>query len=911
MTPERWNRVEEMFEAALALAADERDAFLDRSCDGDRELRDEVAALLRDAGDARAELQHAVAAEIGLIGGELAATKVGQRAGPYRIVELVAEGGMGEVFLAERADAEFERKVAIKFLQRGYASADAIARLRDERQILAALDHPNIVRLIDGGTTDDGLPFLVMDYIEGTPLTRYARANELSVRARVELFVEVCAAVQYAHQKLVVHRDLKPSNILVGADGHPRLLDFGIAKLIDPIANRSREAKTGTGVALLTPEYASPERARGEPVTVATDVYSLGAVLYELLADKPALPATAGGLELLRLICEVDPPRPSTQCPPERRSAIAGDLDNIIAKALHKQPEKRYASVAQLADDLERHLSGRPVVARTATLAYRAGKLVRRHWGKIALAAIATAALAGATAVSLVQARRASAEAARAERRFDEVRAIAHSLLFELDPKLRDISGTTGARALVVQRALEYLDRLASESSGDDALALEVAQAYMRVGDIQGNLYEPNLGKPEDALASYAKARAILARLPDTVARRQATAAASFGAAFLEQVLGRYQIEADDLRDAFAAVDTIPPDELDRPLVARGYSCLVQRDIDLADLATGERDAAAMLAYVDGWRARDTSPIARYWFAIAENTVGRVRMWIADPDGAIAADHVALAELDKLSTEFPDDVRYTRERALMHWLLATATGGVGDNWDWSAATGDRDAAERDARAAVDIAHQITARDPNDARALDDEATMTETLAAIVAERSPADGLPLFERSLALWRALPESERTSHYAVILEFFAHCAIAEPLARIGRGGDAIARNDEGYALLERQASESTIEERANCLYHRARAQHAAGANDDALATIGTVIELLAPDIAAHSLKVSRYIGLARTLELRAELAPEVACAARTQAVAAWRAWPGRETSFLTRVRDAAEAAARGCKP
>jgi len=286
-------------------------------------------------------------------------------------------------------------------------------------------------------------------------------------------------------------------------------------------------------------------------------------------------------------------------------------------------------------------------------------------------------------------------------------------------------------------------------------------------------------------------------------------------------------------------------------------------------------------------------------------------MWIADPDGAVASDRISLAELDKLSAEFPDDVRYTRERALMHWLLATAAGGIGDNWDWSAATGDRDAAEREARAAVDIAHQISARDPNDARALDDEATMTETLAAIVAERSPADGLPLFERSLALWDALPKTERTSHYAVILEFFAHCAMAEPLARVGRGVEASARNREGLAMLGHEAADSVLEERANCMYHSARAEHALGHDEAAAKALDAVIAALAPDVTARSLKVSRYIGLARALELRARLVPAETCSARTRALAAWRAWPGRDTAFVRRVRAEAETAAGGCKP
>ncbi len=909
MTPERWKQVEAIFERALELADGERDEFIHGACGDDHELRDEVASLIRSDVDARAHLHEAVAAEIGHLSNELAPTKVGQRVGPYLILELVAEGGMGEVFLAQRSDAEFERRVAIKFLQRGSYGADSIARLRDERQILATLDHPNIVRLIDGGTTDEGLPYLVMDYIEGVPLTRYARDHELAVRPRVEMFVDVCAAVQYAHQKLVVHRDLKPSNILVDATGKPRLLDFGIAKLLDPIAERSREAKTGTGMALLTPEYASPEQVRGDPVTVAADVYSLGAVLYELLVDRPALPKTTSGLEMLRMICEVDPPRPSTQAPRERRASIAGDLDNIVGKALQKAPAQRYASVAQLADDLVRYLTGRPVLARTATFYYRSTKFLRRHWAKVALAVAATATLAGSTAMSFVQARRANEAAHRAERRFDEVRALARSLLFELDPKLRDLTGATAARAFVVERALEYLDRLASEAHGDVALEREVALAYMRVGDIQGNPYEPNLGKHEDALVSYAKARAIIAQLPDDIERRKLSEAASFGTAFFDQALGRFDAIATELHDAFAIVDGLPSDQVDPPLVARGYSCMLQRDIDIADVASAERDAAAMTAFVGAWHQRDNSPVARYWYGITANSVGRVKLWLADPDAGIEADRPALAELDKLASEFPDDLRYARERALTLWLVSGAYSGFGDNWDWSASTGDLATGEHAARDAADIAHQITAHDRNDVRALDDEATITSTLAALVASRSPADGIDVFARSLAVWDQVPPTERTTHYDRVLEYFAHCAMAEPLARVGRFDEAHAQILAGLALLASEPADSVTEERANCIYHRAITEHVRGDDSAATASLDEVIAALQHDVDTRSLKISRYLGLVRSLELRATTEPRTACASRARAIAAWQAWPGGETAFMHRIRG--QLGTSVCKP
>lgn len=394
-----------MFDLAVELPAAERDEVIARECGDDAELRGEVSSLLAGNGDG---LEDMVGKAVVAFTTSVTASNIGKRLGPYRLVELIGEGGMGAVYRAVRDDTEYKSQVAVKILPHGLASSHAIARFRDERQILAALDHPAIVRLLDGGSTDDGLPYLVMEHVSGTPLGEHARG--LSVRARVELVVRIAAGLQYAHQQLVVHRDVKPSNILVDASGAPKLLDFGIATLLDRSV-LELEASTRTGMALLTPEYASPEQARGEPVGVATDVYSLGAVLYELLAGEPPQRASRDSLETLRMICEVDPKKPSTVSPPEIRRELAGDLDNIVLKALQKQPARRYASVAKLGEDLERYLFGMPVLARDAGFAYRARKFITRHRGKVALAALVAIALSTATVVSV----RAASRAERAE----------------------------------------------------------------------------------------------------------------------------------------------------------------------------------------------------------------------------------------------------------------------------------------------------------------------------------------------------------------------------------------------------------------------------------------------------------------------------------------------------------------
>ena len=390
MKTEQWRRVEALFVQALELPEPERASFVDDASPDDVEIHGELQALLAAAPAQGAGLRDAIAAEIQLLASDAAEAKLGCRVGPFHLIRLIGQGGMGAVYLAERDNAQFSQRVAIKMLSYGIGSPEATARFRDERQILAALEHPNIVRLLDGGSTEDGLPYLVMEYIDGASVTLHAQQHQLSVRARVALIRQVCAALQYAHQNLVVHRDIKPSNILVDAGGSPKVLDFGIAKLLAPIASLERRAKTRTGFPMFTPEYASPEQARGGAVSTVTDVYSVGAVLYELVTDRPPHRATDSALETLRMICEVDPPRPSAAGPSARRRELAGDLDNIILKALQKDPARRYASMDQLADDLGRWLDGLPVTARTSTFLYRASKFVRRNKGLVIAVAVVT-----------------------------------------------------------------------------------------------------------------------------------------------------------------------------------------------------------------------------------------------------------------------------------------------------------------------------------------------------------------------------------------------------------------------------------------------------------------------------------------------------------------------------------------
>jgi len=534
MTPERWQQVKGVLHGVLELAPSERAVFLDRACNGDQALRQEVDSLLASEDELAAEKklglefldEPAVAFPAAASGQNEEGLWVGRRVGPYKILELAGMGGMGEVYRAIRDDDQYQKQVALKVVRAGQDSGFVVNRFKNERRILANLDHPNIARLLDGGTSEDGAPYFVMEFIEGQPVDQYCNQHKLAVRDRLKLFLQVCSAVQFAHQRLIIHRDIKPGNILVTSEGVPKLLDFGIAKLLDVNPEAGKSEATATLFRVLTPAYASPEQVRGEPIMTASDVYSLGVVLYELLTGASPYPVTSHApQEMVRAVCEVEPERPSTAL---RRTTtngkpgsthapvnvagdvsraklakrLSGDLDNIVLMALRKEPQRRYASAEQFAEDIRRHLEDLPVIARKDTIRYRTTKFVSRHKTGVVAALGIVLTLSGALAVTLREAR-------VAQRRFDDVRSLANSLIFDIHDSIQDIPGSTQARELIVEKSLHYLDSLARESAGDTALQRELAVAYQRVGEVQGYPYHPNLGDTDGALKSYQKALAI------------------------------------------------------------------------------------------------------------------------------------------------------------------------------------------------------------------------------------------------------------------------------------------------------------------------------------------------------------------------------------------------------------------
>ncbi|HKQ20148.1 MAG TPA: serine/threonine-protein kinase, partial [Candidatus Eisenbacteria bacterium] len=486
LDPETWSRLNDALDELIDLPPEKAAEALDRLYGNDPALREQIAAVL--AADQAVEGYLSRTARQGMM--DAAAEGMdfelplltGRMLGPWRVLHQIGRGGMGSVYVGERADGAFEQRVAIKFLGRGIASPESLARFRQERQILARLEHPNIARLVDGGVTDDGLWWFAMEYVDGQPITAWCEANRPSTRATLELFQQVCRAVQYAHRNLVIHRDLKPSNILVSAAGEVKLLDFGIAKILGPepegganVADARGRAPNVTDVGTvtmvaMTPTYAAPEQIRGEPPTTTTDVYALGVVLYEMLTRTRPYRLKTGALdEIRRAVLDEEPEAPSA-----RAAGIGHELDNIVLTAMRKEPERRYSSVEALSEDVQRHFDGRPVRASGRTFGYLASKFVRRNRVALGAATLILLALFGGLYATTRERDRAKSEAAKAT----ELKEFALNLFRVSAPEVGRGANVT-ARELL-DRGAERVDR---ELKGHP-----VVQAEM--WDLLGSVYK-------------------------------------------------------------------------------------------------------------------------------------------------------------------------------------------------------------------------------------------------------------------------------------------------------------------------------------------------------------------------------------------------------------------------------------
>ncbi|HZG54745.1 MAG TPA: protein kinase [Pyrinomonadaceae bacterium] len=740
MQTERAEQVAELVESALEREPSEWSAFLAESCGGDHTLRAEVESLLRHQEQARDFIESPafqMAAELfdDGDGGEL---QTGQTLEGYEIKRLLGEGGMGEVYLAR--DVELGREVAVKVVKRGLGTADVLRRFRHEEQILAGLNHPHVARLFGGGKTKEGLPYFVMEYIEGQAIDKFCDARQLPTAARLRLFRQVCAAVSYAHRHLVVHRDIKPSNILVTPAGEPKLLDFGIAKLLDPERAHEAASHTVTMLGVMTPEYASPEQVRGESVTTASDIYSLGVLLYELLTgQRPYHLQSRRPEEIARVICEQQPERPSKAIsdfgarrretktgsadPPSafrNPKLLRGDLDNIVLLALRKEPARRYATVEQFSEDIRRYLEGLPVSARKATFAYRAAKFIGRHKvGAASASLVVLATIAGLT-TTIWQARVARSERARAERRFNDVRKLANSNLFELHDAIANLPGSTPARELLVKRGLEYLDSLAQEAQGDAGLQRELVAAYLKVGNVQGNPSNANLGDTPGALESYRKALTIAARLTasdpaDAQARRfvgvisekMSDAQAATGDAG-----GAVESQRRSLSIFKAIADAVPADAAARQSLAISY-------VKLGDVLgnanfTNSGDAAgAMQSYrasaeiLESLYAADpANPKTRRLLGLIYERLGTMLEAAGQVDEALETYRKSSAIREPLAADFPNDTDAVRDAAIAHEKIGDAM----------AAKGELREALESRRKSLDIFQSLVEADPQNAQA---------------------------------------------------------------------------------------------------------------------------------------------------------------------------------------------------
>jgi len=728
--PERWARVGEHFHEALGLGPGARERFLASLDQADAALAREVRSLIESHERAS-----------GFLAGpsptpQPAGMSPGDRLGRYRLVEEIGRGGMGVVFRAARDDGDFSREVAIKLIAPEVRSDDVLKRFRAERQILAMLEHPHIARLLDGGTAPDGSPYLVMEFVRGQMLLDYCDGAHLGIEARIALFLKICDAVQFAHQRLVVHRDLKSANILVGEDGSPRLLDFGIARVLAPEGGAPAATLTLPMQRMLTPDYASPEQVRGEPAAVASDVYSLGVILYELLAgSRPLQFSTRTPEEILRVVTQVEPAPPSsavTRSPAGEaahrrgettthlRRRLAGDLDYIVLKALEKDPTRRYATVALLAQDIQRHEEGLPVLARGRTTAYRVSRFVRRHRTAVAAATVTVLALLVGLAGTTWQASVARRERDRAQRRFDDVRALAHAVVFDIHDAIANLPGSTRARETLVQHALRYLDGLNRESKGDLSLQHELALAYAKIGDVQGRPMFPNLGRTADALRSYEQSLALLTEVahaqPESVTVAHDLIVVLQRRADLLRITGRPQeamAEVLSARErARAALARHPRDPLFESDLCVGYGRLIDMKSAAADTAGAIVECTDYLALVERLYAEHPgSADYRRGVLIACTKMAQVRAMRGDRDSVLVFYTRAESLAREASSAQPDNTDAIRDLSIIygaHGLYLAQVGAL----DSALATYGR---------AQQIAERLAAADPDNAMELIDVA----------------------------------------------------------------------------------------------------------------------------------------------------------------------------------------------
>ena len=844
VTPDEWRHVEEIFLAALEKDGDTRSQYLDEICRGKPQLRAEVESLLAHAGGTQG-----LAAVVSEAANKLPAARdkyIDSKIGPYRILRRLDEGGMGVVYLAERSDEHYVQTVAIKLVKSGMDSREIVNRFRAERQILANLTHPNIAAILDGGSTEDGLPYIVMEYIGGQPITEFAGAGQLSVRERIQLFLPVCLAVHYAHQKLVIHRDIKPGNILVTAEGNPKLLDFGIAKLLadhSPIA----QGLTITGMRAMTPDYSSPEQIRGESLSTASDVYSLGVVLFELLTGSH--PYSTRGLtpsQLEHLVCADDRGKPSETAGLPNRLAreLRGDLDNIVLMALRTKPERRYKSAEQLAEDLSRYLNEQPVIARTDTPLYRAGKFFRRHKTGVAAVLAILATMAAGTIVAVREARMAQARA-------DEMQKLIEAVVVKTNDDLTNLPQSTEVRATMLKAVIDNLDALAKNPDIPPKLLMEISGGYVQAGTVQGlRTGMANVGHEEEALRSMEKAVQVAEQAaakgssdPDLPHVRLT---AHLGLAQIQLLLGdlaKAQVNytaALNLAKAWEAAK--PTDPLRRQELASVFSGVADLEIRLGQVhesVANYRAALAVLEPIDAGapeRIRETAGVCYRNLGVALTGVGPLA-------AALDAYRSAAKIREGLVEQYPSNVRYQRRLEVTYVDIGLVLGSEGG-------MGDPAPAAVYMTKAREIAERLANLDSTNKQARDDLAGVYQNIGRVQSRSNPAAAVDWFLRSAAITRELLEISPVSvdhrRSLGVLEW----QVAEVLGRTNRIpgalSHALASRDDLINLVRSQPPRKDFSRdlmESYCvladLQHQARDDAGASLSQQAAMHLSNVVE------------------------------------------------------------------------
>jgi eukaryotic-like serine/threonine-protein kinase len=849
MTANR-QQLKDLFHAAVELAPQDRGAFLNANCATDEELRGQVSRLLSAHEAAGNFIDSPALIDIGLVSQEQdpdAIHLIGRRIGPYETVRELGRGGMGTVFLAVRADDQYRKQVAIKLVNRGMDTDTILRRFMMERQILANLEHPNIAGLLDGGSTTDGLPYFVMEYV-GKPIDEFCDARTFTTTQRLELFRQVCAALQYAHQNLVIHRDIKPSNILVTAEGVPKLLDFGIAKLLSPGWASEAGDPTASMQVLMTPAYASPEQLRGFSISTASDVYSLGVVLYELLSGHhPYRSASLVPAEMARVILSEEPEKPSvaiSDCglriaESKARSAstskdpqdsktnpqsairnpksLRGDLDNIVLKALRKEPERRYASVQEFSEDIRRHLEGLPVTATPDTFSYRAKKFIQRNKAGVAAAVIIVITLLAGAGITSWQARVARRERDKAEQRFNQVRKLANKVLFDYHDGVEKLPGSTPIREKMVKDALEYLDNLSAENSSDASLQSELASAYFKVGEVQGAPAKNNLGDYAGALKSFKKALAIREGLyakdsrNDKIKLDLTRSYQMVGA--LSQVTGDLPSALENYRRAFAVFTSLSTETRE---TKRDLSTLHTRFANALS-ASGDRTKAienyrkAVVILAEMLAANPDDRDVKRNLGVANILLGDALGYSLELNDALAAHRSALSLFEPLVT--PDNAQSHRDVNIAYERIADISFKLGN---------DREALEIELKSLAKDEEALKA-DPTNANAQRDvhvdyykiaraQAAMGDLKAALISEQK---SIALIEAEIAANPSSSEAradlgtayaglgeilEKTGDLQQSLESYKKAAAIKGAAAKADPSDAEARGDlsEDYLKL-----------------------------------------------------------------------------------------------------------------